>query len=273
MPELAIQRVLVTGSSTTAYAETSAGQAEYAMLEAYLRRAQPEVDWRCEAEIIYVTRSMPERTARALESRQPDVVVLRLVGGQFFNEYVVERIRQIAPRLYRWSREVAEWWRDLAGGGPHGNDDARGWVYRFPRWLLIKTIGTAPRITVEDAIVAVTRTIDEVLKAESAHLLVRLPSYPRTPDTNLKEYERRITLFGQAVREHCYKRRVPFYDWADVRQRADHVRVIGPDRWHPTIDDRDLDARTMAQAVIAVVEGGLKDIFIRPSVEVQTEAG
>ena len=257
-------RVLITSSSTASYAESSPEQSEYALLETYLHRERPECDWRCAAEIIYLTASMPERTVAAAKRHEADAVVLRLVGGFFFNEYVIERIRQISPRLYRASRNVAQWWRDLAGGGPHGDDDARGWLYRFPRWLLIKTIGTAPRISVEDAIVAVTKTIDELLKLEDVHVLVRLPSYPKTRDTNLKEYERRTTAFGTAIREHCERRRVPYYDWAGVRRRAQHERVIGDDRWHPTLDSRDLDVRTMAQAVAMAVSGPLTQMHLQP---------
>jgi hypothetical protein len=250
-----VWRVLIVGSSTASYSEAGPQGSEYALLESYLGRARPETDWRCEAELIYLTRSVAERTLAAVHERRPDVVVLRLVGGNFFNEYVIERLRQISPLAYRWSRDVAEWLRRLGGGGPHGLDTPRGWIYRLPRWLMAKTLGTAPRIRVEEAIAVVSSTLDGLLQQEDLTVVVRLPSYPKTSDTNLKDYERRVRLFDRSVREYCERRRVPYYDWAEVRRMAGDERRIGGDGWHPVLDTRDLDARSMAAAVLLALDG------------------
>jgi hypothetical protein len=250
-----VRRVLITGSSTASYSEAGPEGSEYSLLQSYLRRARPDIDWRCDSELIYLTKSMADRTLAAIHERRPDVVVLRLVGGNFFNEYVIERLRQVSPLAYRWSKEVAERLRQLAGGGPHGLDTPRGWIYRLPRWVMVKTLGTAPRISVEDAIAVVSSTLDGLLKFEDLTVLVRLPSYPKTPDTNLKEYERRVRLFDRSVRDYCERRRVPYYDWAAVRRLAGDERRIGADGWHPVLDTRDLDARSMAAAVLLAMEG------------------
>ncbi len=272
MPDKPAYRVVIAGSSTAAYSEGDAAQSEYAMLEQCLRRERPEIDWYCAADIIYLTESMPQRTLAAVASHRADVVIVRLVGGQFFNEYVIERIRELAPRLYAFSRDGARWLRRRAGGGPRGLDSPRGWLYRVPRWLLLKTIGTAPRISVEDAIEAVKATLDRLVRLEDVHVVVRLPSYPKTPDTNVKDYERRTADFGTAVRQHCYLKSIPFYDWADVRRRANDARVIGDDRWHPRLDTRELDARTMARAVLAALGEPLTDVYMQPEVAIEKVA-
>jgi hypothetical protein len=220
----------------------------------------PERDWHCSAETIYLTVSMPGRTLDAVRRNEANIVVLRLVGGYFFNEFVIERLRTLSPRLFRGLRSLSERWRALAGGGMAGSDGPRGWLYRTPRWIAARAIGTAPRIAVEDAIQAVRDTIDGLLRIEDLHVVVRLPSYPVTPATNMRLYQARITAFDRAVRDHCEARRVPYYDWAEVQDRAGLVRAIGADGWHPTMSSRELDARTMSRAVAVVCDGS--DLYI-----------
>jgi hypothetical protein len=235
------------------------------MLQEQLSEADPSTDWQCSAEVVFLTPSMPERALAAARAADADVVVLRLVGSYFFDEFAIERIRQISPWLYRRCRSLAQWLQDVGGGGPDAAAGLRGWVCRFPRWVLLNTLGTAPRISVVDAISTVKRTVDELLKLEDVHVIVRLPSYPKSRHTNLEAYEARITAFGSAVRAHCDERRVPYYDWAEVRRLARDSREIGPDRFHPVVDTRELDARSMGEAVLMALRDPIVDVHLGPA--------
>lgn len=240
-------KILILGSSAYTYTESDPKEAFPALLEGHLSSLLPEIDWKCDSEIVYTTLTMPPRVRRMVHQYEPDIVVLKVSSMHFARSDVINVLRRKAPFLFRPARSFAQWLRDVVGGGgPRGAETPRGWLYRAPRWVVERLIGSEPTITVEDAIEVIGDTVDELLKIEDLHVLVGIPSdSSRRGET---EAGRKRSFRGGIV-QLLADRRLPYYISSNVRKAKGLERKIGPDGWHSVLENRTFNARTMAEAL------------------------
>lgn len=248
-------KVLFCGTSTLTYYDEDPSDSLIGLAEAHLREGAPEIEWSCEAEVVYMTRGMLRRTLAAVERLNPDTVVLRLSSVTFVDETIANRIRERWPRLYRPLRRVSEWLRDLTKGGRYGKDSQLGeWFYRIPRQLAVRVIGTAPEIRVEDALAVSKETIDALLRKETHNLIVGLVPYGEGDNITPEEASRRGSFLNEQLRAFLEERRVAYYD--PMARNDDTVfRQRTPDQWHPQIGPRKADAIDAAGLVLTAVVG------------------
>lgn len=239
-------KVLVLGSSTYTYTEGDPNHAFPALLHSHLSASRPDVAWECDSEIVYTTLTMPGRVRKIVRESDPDLVMLMVSSMHFTRDDVVNVLRRRAPFLYRPARSFAQWLRDvIGGGGPRGANSARGWLYRAPRWLVERVVGSEPTITVEDAVEVVTETIDDLLRVEDLSVIVGLP----TAMSRDKESQRRRQAFLDGVMEVVEDRRVPYYIPAKAWATAWVLPQAGTDGWHNAVQSRNLSADMMARAI------------------------
>lgn len=248
--------VLFCGTSTLTYTEGDPTQSLIRLAETFLRERAPHIDWSCEAAMAYMNQSMLSKTLAAVDRMRPDTVVLRLVAFTFLDQTIAYKVRERWPVLYRPLRRVSEWMRNLTGGGRFGTDSRLGTLlYKWPRQLLVRVIGTAPEISVPDAITVTRATIEALLQRESLNVIVGLPPYVRGDNIDAEEVKRRGELFTREIRAFLDERRVPYYDPMRLHRTGALIRNRGTDHWHPIVAARHQDARDAAELILAAVVG------------------
>jgi hypothetical protein len=248
--------VHIFGPSTLSSGDQGEGRSLLDLTRKALDEVAPEVEWDCRASVLYVAPGMEERLERTLTVEGvPDVVVLRFPQNQYMSDYVVYRVRELWPGLFRGSVRIAAFLIRLAGGGPEGAPSWRGMVFRAPRWLLAKVMGVAPAVRVEKAVEYATASIDSILRMEDVHLAYMMPTQTVRPNISAAEAQRRREYFVEKVSAYCDRHNVPWLDPAGVYREAGRVRGLAGDRWHSTVDDRVFDASILAQVITQSASG------------------
>jgi hypothetical protein len=248
--------VLMLGHSSVSYAETGPGDSVNDRMAAELRRLHPELDWQCHAGLLYMAPEMTAYVGRRLEREgNPDVVVLMLGEMHFTRDYVVYRVRERWPRLYRASVAIAQTLTSWGGGGPAGSPSPRGWLFRVPRRLATKFIGTAPDVRVEQAIELTKRTIDTILRREGTQVVFFFSNQVFPPNIDGAEAGRRRQLYIREVSAYCRQRSVLTVNPPDVFQREGISLELGADGWHEDAAGRQAVAALYARAVAQAVSG------------------
>jgi hypothetical protein len=247
--------VRIFGPSTLLHDDLGEGRSLLALTQRALETVRSDVEWKCGGSVLYIAPGMTERVLRSLETDRPDLVVLRLPQNQWISDYVVYRVRELWPGMYRRAVSVASFLIRLAGGGPDGAPTPRGWVFRVPRWFLGGTIGVAPAVRVEDAVALVKDTIDAVLKLEDVQLLYLMSSQTVRPTVPEAEAARRRDYFVRTVAAHCDSRGIPWADPTALRIQAGLERRLSSDGWHTDLENRELDAGILAEAIIQTLDG------------------
>jgi hypothetical protein len=247
--------VLILGHSSMTFAEFPDGQSLLDRTAAELARLRPDVAWRCESELLYISSGMAGYVLRRIDGKIPDIAVMRVAEMHFLHDYVVYRIRRRWPAMYRTAIRVSETLVNLAGGGPSGTPSMRGWIFRVPRWIGAKLIGVAPEVEVDDAVAYTTQTLGVLLRKESTHVVLVSSSNSMTPNIPASEAERRRSYYMGEIRRYCREHTVLVLDPGAVAAGLDTRIRLGPDRWHEDIEGRDLQARMYAQAIVQALEG------------------
>lgn len=240
-------KVLILGSSQYSYTEADPAHAFPRLALPYLQQLAPEVEWETLSEIVYTTFTMPDRVQRLVEKHQPDAVVMHVSSIHFARNDVINALARKVPFLFKPARAFAQWLRDVSGGGPRGARSPRGWLYRAPRWLVERLVGSEPTLSLEDALDVVCDTTDRLMKVEDLHILVGLP-FGRSRRNPVARERRRA--FAAAMGKELVKRRLPYY--RPTKARNDHgiERKVGPDGWHEVVEVRDFEAYTMARTLV-----------------------
>jgi len=244
-----------------------------------LADARPDIDWTCEGTTLHISPGMAGRLRRALADKRPDVVVLRVPQNQFMGEYVVYRIRELWPGLYDRSLALSHWVVQLAGGGQLGdgsvNEGAfpshwvvqlagggqagaptpRGWLFRIPRWVACRIIGTAPAVSVEAAVDLVKQTIDAVLRFEDVHLVYLMSTPTVQPNILAAAAAKKREHFVRGVGGYCDQHQVPWLDPMTAYGASGRTRAAAVDGWHSTSDDREFDGWILAQSILQTLDG------------------
>ena len=100
-------KVLLAGSSAMYQSEAGPELAVPQLVRDILTSRAPELDWQCEAALLYPTASMNNRAATLIERYQPDAIVLWLTSVQFGEDSVVYAIRSRWPWGYPVGLRVA----------------------------------------------------------------------------------------------------------------------------------------------------------------------
>lgn len=243
-------RVLIFGPSTLLFSDTGPEETSLKLIEARLKELEPETDWECLANVLYLAPSMAARVRSLVERERPDMAYLRPPAMQLVNDFVVNRIRERWPGLYDASTRVSEFFNKLAGGGPAGAPGARGWVFRGPRWLLVRVVGVAPALRVEEATALVRQTLDDLLRMEDLEIVYSLPSNIVPPNIGLEASLERLGRFGAAVQQYCAEKSIFCVDPPEELRKRNVVRQLADDRWHPDLEGRRVDADIVAQTII-----------------------
>jgi len=220
-----------------------------------LAKARPDLDWTCEGTTLHISPGMAGRLRRALADAPPDVVVLRIPQNQFMGEYVVYRIRELWPRLYDRSLALSHWLVRLAGGGQAGAPTPRGWLFRIPRWVACRIIGTAPAVSVEAAVDLVKQTIDTVLRFEDVHLAYLMSTPTVQPNIPAAAAAKKREHFVRGVGSYCDQHQVPWLDPMTAYGASDRTRAAAVDGWHSTSADREFDGWILAQSILQTLDG------------------
>jgi hypothetical protein len=245
--------LLILSSSTVSY-EGDAGESLSSMVSAKLQELRPDLDWRCEGEVLYVTDSMAERARRLVAKHQATHVLLRPTGLAFMHDDVVNAIRERWPGLYRPALRVSELFRDLGGGLRHGEEGARGWLFRGPRRLAERLIGVAPRLRVEVATEYVVATLEELARLEDVDVMCRLSVGNKRTIDDEAEHHRRLDYFTADVRDACARRLIPLADNSDLYREKRLEYELEADQWHKTPPMRIAEAQAIAEVAAGRVE-------------------
>ena len=76
---------------------------------------------------------MAARAGKVVAGESPDLILLRPPDMQFLQDYVVFRVRERWPPLYRPAARLAQWLNDVAGGGPDGAPRVAGLALPCPQ--------------------------------------------------------------------------------------------------------------------------------------------
>jgi len=198
---------------------------------------------------------MANHVRRRIDGKVNDVAVVRVTEMHFLHDYVVYRIRQRWPGVYRKAVRLSEMLVSLAGGGPSGAPSMRGWIFRLPRWIGARLIGVAPEVEVEDAVAYTTQTLDALLRAENVHVVLVSSSNSMTPNFPAPEAKRRRSVYMGEMRRYCRQHTVLLLNPAAVAAGLGTQIRLGRDGWHEDLEGRDLQAWMYAQAVVQALEG------------------
>ncbi len=248
-------KVHVFGPSTLHFSDTTPGDSLLGLTQEALAESWPEGEWHCSATLLYLAPNIAARVEEVVERELPDLVLLRLPDMQLLQDYVVYRIRERWPSLYRPAVRISRWLNDLAGGGPRGARRFRGWIFRAPRWLLANAIGVAPAMRVDEAVESVRQTLDMLGRREDLQVVYSLPMPTVPPNIPAQEARRRGDEFARGVSQYCIQKRIPCLDPGEVRGRAGISAGLAKDRWHPDLENRRLDARILAHAISQARDG------------------
>jgi hypothetical protein len=248
-------KVHLMGPSTLLYSDTTPQESLMGLTEAALVRLGPDVDWACSASVLYLAPGMAARVGKVVAAESPDLILLRPPDMQFLQDYVVFKVRERWPPLYRPAARLAQWLNDLAGGGPDGAPKWQGWLFRGPRAAMTRLIGVAPAMRVGGALDAVRETLDLLRANEDLAIIYSLPMPTLPPNIPAVEAQRRREAFAAAVTAYCSEKQIPCLDPGAVRRAAGLQAGLAGDRWHPDLENRRFDASVIARAIIQARDG------------------
>jgi len=248
--------VLLLGHSSVSYAETGPGDSICDRTEAELNRLAPGLAWHCRTDLLYMTPTMAARVETRLNRDSlPDAVVLLIGEMHFTRDYVVYRVRERWPRLFRGAVRIAQALTDLGGGGPEGAPSPRGWLFRGPRWLAAKLVGVAPDVRVEEAVALTKQTLDAFLRHEGMQVVFFFSHQAFPANVPDAEAARRRDLYIREISAYCGERMIPAVEQASLLRETGRQINLAADGWHEDADGRQLQASLFAQAVLQALEG------------------
>jgi hypothetical protein len=244
-------KVLLLGSSGLTHTDSGPSGAPSALLAAELKHRAPGVEWVCDAATVAPTRNMADRVAAVVERERPDVVLLAPAGTYFTYDYVVVRLRRIAPRLYDralWlSRRMKRW----AGGGFEGSKSPRGWIFRLPRWLGARLLGMEPHMKVEHAIENTSEALGYLVKQEDVVTLFKLPTIStELSGKRAAEAGLRLNQFHSAMESRCRAHHVPCYELREAYGTEGANLAKGRDGAHWPLEIRKWEAGYLAGLIL-----------------------
>jgi hypothetical protein len=246
-------KVLLLGPSTVTFSDTPSGPTLPSLLEAALRESEPDVAWRCAAEILYITPSMAKRARSLVEAQEPDLVVLRASGTAFLSDLAIYALRNRWPRSYRVAVRASAWLARIAGADRDGGSGPRSWVFRLPRAVAEAVAGRAPSVQPDEAAAIVQETLDALTAEESRQVLVYMASLNTNRGLPPVEHDRRVAIYRAAVTRHCLDRRIPLFD-PEVELGGDApIYNYHEDQWHPLREYLEAESRLMAHEVLKAI--------------------
>ncbi len=245
------RRILLLGPSSLAYTDTDDSDAIPALLQAELRQRLPGFEWRCEVRSWLYTPRSPEIAQRHVDAFRPDVVVLSLVTTPFWTNNPIAVIRRRWPRLYPYARRIAERLKRMARGGHIASP--RGWLFRFPRLLLVWAIGAEPEVDYQEATDATTATLDALARNEDLQVICGFSRFlpgKRTPPVSLQ----RIAFFTERVLGRCRSHHFAAYDRAEALATAGKAEGHARDLDYADLQTRRFEAGLMADLIAETFE-------------------
>jgi hypothetical protein len=244
-------KVLLLGHSGLTYSDSGPPGMHASLLKAELQRQAPAIDWQCAVMPVAPVRNMAAKVAEAVEQEKPDVVFLAPAGTYFTYDYVVVRLRRMAPRLYdramRLSRTLKRW----AGEGFEGSPSPRGWVFRGPRWLGARLLGTAPLLDVEHAIENTSAALGYLIKRENLVTILKLPTMSsELTGERAAAAGRRLDQYQAAMRAMCRDHHVPCYELREAYGAAGQTLSKGRDGAHWPLEVRKWEASYLAGLIL-----------------------
>jgi hypothetical protein len=239
-------------SSSTATFQDDGSPSLIQLISDALRRRQPDVEWHLAGALLLTTGSMRQRALASVEEHVPDVVVLRPTGLAFMHDDVASRVKQRWPRYYRLCLRLARFADDISGRKAATGTPRRRLLFDLPRWLAAKVIGVAPPVSPEDAARFTTETLDALLSNEHLTLLCRISVGNVDSNAPPGDFERRVETYARTVREQCQSRYVPFADNRERFELSARAYAYAPDRTHPALRLRSIEAEAIAQDILTV---------------------
>lgn len=249
-------KVLAMGASTFFFSETTPEETTLNLTKACVEALRPDIEWEFAGASLYLGPGMPSRVAKVVGQEKPDLVMLRPPSVQLVQDFVVHRIRERWPGLYNRSVWFSEILNRLAGGGPAGTEGPRGWIFRVPRWFMVKLIGVAPALRVEEAIEVVRETLEGLARLEDVQVVYVLPGTTMEPNIPAAEARRRRDRFATGVGAICKEKGMLLVNPEEEYRLRGIVRGKAIDGWHPGVDDRRIDGDILGEYVASYVGSG-----------------
>ena len=240
--------VLLLGSSRLNYVEGDPSGSLTALLSAALGERAVSVTWRVEGRPLFYGPRMPEVARRHWETTRADFVVVDLGSNAFADDVPIARIRRRWPRLYPFARRMAERFKVMAGGGQVASP--RGWLFRFPRWLVLRLVGAEPEVEMEAATAATLATLDQLLRLEDPVVICSFGFMPEPSGPRARAvYRSRVQPFTRRVLEYCREHHVAVYDRLEALAEAGRPAGRSVDRNYVDRATREFDAAKLAEMV------------------------
>lgn len=238
-------RVLVLGSSAVTFTDTGESGTTPAKLRAELARRAPGMAWEVDSQILYPTERMRELAARHLDLFHPDLLLLSMGANTFVERTVVYSIRRRSPLLYPVAARLSRAGKALSGGGAEGSAGIRGTLFRVPRDLARRVLGTASLLD-PDAALKATEATFEMLSGRGIPVVVRLA------EGNVQQQDQRpmakklTATYNAAVREWCRR-----YEFAvfDLEEELGAAYTRTPDGLHVDDATRSAEAALAAELI------------------------
>jgi len=245
--------VLLLGASNLIYTEGAPTATAGAMVERELS-AHASAPLRAEVRPLFLGPRMAELAGRYVDQTKPVAVVLTLVSDSFALDVPMAVIRRRWPRLYPLARALADRLKKAARGGVVARP--RSWIYRLPRWAVIKVIGAEPDVPLDVAVDSVKETIDELVRREDLVVICGLSFHePLRGGGEAIRDQSRVAAFSSVVDDYCRARHVRLYDRRVEARRAGLANLRAPDLDYADLPTRTLEARLIAEWVVAGLEG------------------
>lgn len=247
------KRVLLLGSSEVQYTDAGPDDHVTGLMAAALRELSPDTTWELHPYVSYAMANMPERTLQLVDRHSPDVVVVWLSGNVFAESTLTFALYHRSRRAYGIMSRIAGPALAVAGGGSEGSHSPRGSLFRVPRAVATRLIGSAPLIPPAVALEATLRTL-EALHERGEKVICRL-AYPNSRQVAQAASVRRLVEeYNLAVEAACERLDVPHFRPEETLEATGRPYVMLPDGLHATLETRRVTAAAAADLAVQVVD-------------------
>jgi hypothetical protein len=240
--------VILFGSSLYTHTLTDRSGSMEGLLEERLGQLMPQYSWRCGGTRLFMNEKAVSRALAHVRSARPDVVVFDLPAYQYLHGAASIRVKKRWPAFY-WAFSAAmEGLKAMGGSRLNGTDGPRGALFRLPRDLARRLIGSEVEQPVEVSLDLAHNILDALLRIEETVLICSMPKFFWSePDAEWCRQQTRVAEVD--LRAYCEQRHIPVFDLLRSLEARGASPGLAPDGIHLDTETNRFEAALIADAV------------------------